>query len=79
MNARKVSSRTAASGSSEVEAKAISLNERLGLIALIDERMRLGSPEPPIVPDLFNNLWEPGAPQYAVPEKTDSLLLPRLC
>jgi len=58
MNARKVSSQTAASGSSEVEAKAISLNERLGLIALIDERMRLGSPEPPIVPDLFNNLWD---------------------
>jgi hypothetical protein len=58
MNATKASSQTAASGRSEGETKTISLNERLGLIALIDERMRLGSPEPPIVPDLFNNLWD---------------------
>ena len=54
----KVSSQMAPRGSGEVEAKTISLNERLGLIALIDERMRLGSPELPIVPDLFNNLWD---------------------
>ncbi len=58
MKMNKVSSQTAASGSSEGETRTISLNERLGLIALIDERMRLGSPEPPIVPDLFNNLWD---------------------
>lgn len=58
MNAKQVSSQTAASGSSEGETRTISLNERLGLIALIDERMRLGSPEPPIVPDLFNDLWD---------------------
>jgi hypothetical protein len=58
MKAKKVFSQLAARGSSGVETKTISLNERLGLIALIDEGMRLGSSEPPIVPDLFNNLWD---------------------
>lgn len=36
----------------------LSLNERMGLIALIDEGMREGSSASPIVADLFNNLWE---------------------
>ena len=34
----------------------LSLNERLGLIALIDEGMRLGLPEVPMVADLFEDL-----------------------
>ena len=37
--------------------KDLGLNERLGLISLIDEGMRMKSAESPIVPDLFNNLW----------------------
>jgi hypothetical protein len=37
--------------------KPLSLNERLGMIALIDEGMRLGLPEAPLVADLFNDLW----------------------
>jgi GNAT superfamily N-acetyltransferase len=36
----------------------LGLNERLGLISLIDEGTRMRSPESPIVADLFNNLWE---------------------
>jgi hypothetical protein len=40
-----------------VGTRTINLTERLGLIALIDEGMRLGSEDPYIVPDLFNNLW----------------------
>ena len=35
----------------------LGLNERLGLIALIDEGMRFGSSGSPIVADLFNELW----------------------
>jgi hypothetical protein len=58
MKRNTLSPQTAARGSSEVETKTITLTERLGLISLIDERMRLGSPEPPMVPDLFNNLWD---------------------
>lgn len=38
--------------------KPLSVNERLGLIALIDEGMRLGLPEAPMVADLFNDLWD---------------------
>ena len=38
--------------------KGLGLNERLGLIGLIDEGMRLGSSDSPIVADLFNNLWD---------------------
>ncbi len=38
--------------------KPLSLNERLSLIALIDEGMRLGLPEAPMVADLFNDLWD---------------------
>src|SRR4030042_3734089 len=37
--------------------KPLSLNERLGLNALIDEGMRLGLPKAPMVADLFNDLW----------------------
>ena len=36
----------------------LNLNERLGLVALIDEGMRLGLAEAPIVSDLFNDLWD---------------------
>ena len=38
--------------------KDLGLNERLGLISLIDEGMRMKSAESPIVADLFNNLWD---------------------
>jgi hypothetical protein len=58
MKAKKVTSQLAARGSSEVAARTISLNERLGLIALIDEGLRLGSSGTPIVTDLFNDLWD---------------------
>lgn len=37
--------------------ESLSLNDRLGLIALIDEGMKMGSTDSPIVADLFNNLW----------------------
>jgi len=36
----------------------LDLNQRLGLIGLIDEGIRLKSPDSPIVADLFNNLWD---------------------
>jgi hypothetical protein len=36
----------------------LTLNERLALIGLIDEGMRLGSSDSPIVADLFGDLWE---------------------
>ena len=39
------------------DAHRLSLSERLGLISLIDEGMRIGSSKAPIVADLFNNLW----------------------
>jgi hypothetical protein len=58
MNMNNVSSQTAARGSTEVERKTMTLGERLGLIALIDERMRHGSSESPMGQDLFNNLWD---------------------
>lgn len=38
--------------------RSLSLSERLSLIALIDEGMRLGASHSPIVADLFSNLWE---------------------
>ena len=38
--------------------KPLTLNERLSLIGLIDEGMRLGLPEAPMVADLFNDLWD---------------------
>jgi glyoxylase-like metal-dependent hydrolase (beta-lactamase superfamily II) len=36
----------------------LTLHERLGLVALIDEGMRLGSPGSPLAADLFNDLWD---------------------
>ena len=38
--------------------KGLSLNDRLGLIGLIDEGIRLGSSDYPIMADLFNDLWD---------------------
>lgn len=58
MKEHKMQSQPPARNPNEVEAKTISLSERLGLIALIDEETRFGSPDSPIVSDLFNNLWE---------------------
>ena len=58
MKEKKVSLQVAARNQGGVEAKSISLNERLGLIELIDEGMRIGTPHTPIVSDLFNNLWD---------------------
>jgi len=58
MEVKKDFSRFATRGSRDIDAKAISLNERLGLIALIDERIRRGSPESSLMPDLFHNLWD---------------------
>ena len=45
-------------GDRDASPKDLGLNERLGLISLIDEGMRMKSPESPIVADLFNNLWD---------------------
>jgi len=45
-------SQVSAKDSSEIEPNAISLSERLELIALIDEGTRVGSPDTPIVADL---------------------------
>ena len=42
----------------EMARKRLSLNERLGLIGLIDEGMRAGSSESPIMADLFSDLWD---------------------
>ncbi|MCD6297369.1 MAG: hypothetical protein J7M30_09460 [Deltaproteobacteria bacterium] len=36
----------------------LGLNERLGLIGLIDEGMRTGSTGSPVMADLFNDLWD---------------------
>ena len=38
--------------------KGLKVNERLSLVALIDEGMRLGLPEAPVAADLFNDLWD---------------------
>ena len=58
MEAKNDSSQLATTGSGKLETKTIGLNERLGLIALIDEGIRLGSLDAPFAPDLFNNLWD---------------------
>jgi hypothetical protein len=58
MKMEKVSSEFAAKSSSGGATRTISLNERLGLITLIDEGARLGSSGTPIVSDLFNDLWD---------------------
>lgn len=38
--------------------KGLSLNERLSLVTLIDEGMRLGLPGAPVAADLFSDLWD---------------------
>ena len=38
--------------------KRLGLDERMGLIGLIDEGMRLGSHHCPVISDLFNDLWD---------------------
>jgi len=38
--------------------KHLSLSDRLALIGLIDEGMRMGSSESPVLADLFSELWE---------------------
>ena len=53
----KESSQTMVSGGQSSMLKDLGLNERLGLISLIDEGMRMKSPDSPIVADLFSNLW----------------------
>ena len=58
MKEKGFSSQLAARNPGGDEAKTMSLNERLGLIELIDESIRIGSPDTPIVSDLFNNLWD---------------------
>ena len=40
------------------EGQRLGLNERLGLIGLIDEGMRTGSSGSPVMADLFNDLWD---------------------
>lgn len=42
----------------KAEKKSLGLNERLGLIGLIDEGMRAGSSKTPLIASLFNNLWD---------------------
>lgn len=48
----------AGSGISKDKQRTLNLNERLSLIALIDEGMHSGASNSPIVADLFNNLWD---------------------
>jgi len=43
---------------SAIKQKPLGLNERLGLIGLIDDGMRLGSSRAPLIADLFNDLWD---------------------
>ncbi len=43
---------------SAITQKPLGLNERLSLIGLIDDGMRLGSSRAPLVADLFNDLWD---------------------
>jgi GNAT superfamily N-acetyltransferase len=42
----------------ESETRRLSLNDRLGLISLIDDGARKGSDDAPVVADLFSNLWD---------------------
>ncbi|MEA3359065.1 MAG: hypothetical protein U9R17_06630 [Thermodesulfobacteriota bacterium] len=41
-----------------VKQQKLGINERMGLIGLIYEGMKLGSTESPDLPDLFNDLWD---------------------
>jgi len=43
---------------SSTSGRRLSLHDRLGLIGLIDEGMRIGSADSPIVADLFSDLWD---------------------
>ena len=52
------SPRTITQNKPVAEKKRLGLNERLALIGLIDEGMRLSSSESPIVADLFSDLWD---------------------
>jgi GNAT superfamily N-acetyltransferase len=54
----KVSSQSAMRSSRGTETRSINLNERLALIALIDESARLGFADTPIASDLFSDLWD---------------------
>jgi len=58
MEVNKVFSQLVPKGSTGVGTKPISLKQRLGLLALIDEGTRFGSSNTPIVSDLFNDLWD---------------------
>lgn len=49
---------SSSSGRDTGEPKELRLYDRLGLISLIDEGMRLGLSESPVVADLFSNLWD---------------------
>ena len=40
------------------ESRRLSLNDRLGLISLIDDGARTGAQDAPLVADLFSNLWD---------------------
>lgn len=55
---KKATSSSAAQTGGTAPERGIRLGDRLGLIELIDEGMRIGSPESPIVADLFDDLWE---------------------
>jgi len=46
------------SGTPDATQRGLDLNQRLGLISLIDEGLRMKSHESPIVADLFSNLWD---------------------
>ncbi len=45
-------------GSVDTDPGEMGVNERLGIIGLIDEGMRMGSSEAPVMSDLFQNLWD---------------------
>ncbi len=57
MTDNRLFSPTSPRGPAEVGTKSISLQDRLGLIALIDEEVRSGSSGRALMPDLFDNLW----------------------
>ncbi len=53
-----LSAQTASQEDVPQDDKSLGLNERLALIGLIEEGIRLGSTDSPIVADLFSELWE---------------------
>jgi hypothetical protein len=58
MKTETFSSQFSANGSNEDSIRSISLNERLALIALIEEGTRRGSSRDHIASDLFHDLWD---------------------